>query len=1299
MDETRHGLHGAARISIGLAILLMAVAAAVRMPLDYAPAVPLPQVTVALDIPPSASADAAETSARWAVPIESAIRAAGDVGAVRGSVGANGLTLDVHFRSGVDPDLKIARIASELGNVRRMLPRDAHLQVWPSGSTGGGGELVVGLVGRDAGALAESLADDLRAVPGVRDVQVYGGTPRITAVTIRDSGGPAVDPDAVRAAARSISSTRERGHLLFGSRSIPVDAGTGSRRLEEIPVRLGNAVVSLQSVATVERKRDEPRTLSWLDGKRAVVVAIRRDPDGSLLAFDRQATEAVTSLARRRGSSAQVIWSQAALLRKLIRRLLLAGAMAAILLAGIGWMLGGPSGAAVVAQVPLAVCIALNLLWIARLPLNATTLPAVAIAVAASLPFVLLDRFARRGGSLLALAALPFASLLPIAVAFGSGRLAPFLRSPALAFVIASSGATIAAILLRPAPPTSTFRRGAREPAASWRRFGAVLAGRVLQESPTAVLVAATLMWGLLSWFGPVLDPREPDRGEAGELNLRIALPAASTLAQTAQVVEPFMARLRGVVGIRHFWTTAEAGLALVTVELSGPARERVATDLLRERIRLLPLGAALLSIDERSQNKAVAMTDDDEEKATAEPEGPGYRVVVRSGTIDDIRIALDRIGDRLADVVGRGRIHPQWDPPTSRIELSPDARSRSTVATAAAALQERTLAPHDSQAGDGSLLRVIPPHAPSSPDAVPSRADLFDHPMETTTGPLVIASRFAIDQRFVVPRVQRELGRFVLPIQMSIPAATTDQLVTARANVDRALSLLALPPGTTLTRPSLSAWTFSAEKLRMVALASFLPLLIAALAATMLDSVSGVALVAVPPLFGLALVTPLLFATRRSVDELTLFAIAAAVCWVSALGSATALRSVRASSQAILRATVRQWTPAAGGALVAGLLLVGTGLSGDRVDDVWSNPLLAAGVVASGGGLAAALLPAAMLMTARDVRRRTTGEARRRRSPEAWRDPHEPTITVRSLSKRYRSGFVALRRINFELGPGITGLLGANGAGKTTLLRILCGLLSPSRGRILFCGVPVEPENQTRYRQSVGFLPQEFNAYPGFTAAQFLDHWALERGISSSAVRDEEVGRALAAVRLEKEAGRRVRDFSGGMRQRIGIARALLAAPPLLIVDEPTTGLDIESRQQFREIIRDLGRERLIILSTHLTADVEAVAGRLLLLHRGVLRFDGPPSLLVESARGSAFEAVVDEGEARRLSRIHRLTARVRVRGGIRLRGVTAIGESAPGALVEPTLEEAFLTELQHADRASGHAARGFSFLSNRSA
>ena len=210
-----------------------------------------------------------------------------------------------------------------------------------------------------------------------------------------------------------------------------------------------------------------------------------------------------------------------------------------------------------------------------------------------------------------------------------------------------------------------------------------------------------------------------------------------------------------------------------------------------------------------------------------------------------------------------------------------------------------------------------------------------------------------------------------------------------------------------------------------------------------------------------------------------------------------------------------------------------------------------------------------------------------------------------------------------------------------------------------------------------IGFLPQEFNAYAGLTAAQFLDFWALERGIDSPRARRAQIEELLAIVGLEEHANRRVRDFSGGMRQRIGIARALLGDPPLLVVDEPTTGLDIEARRRFRDLLMALARNRIVILSSHIASDVETTALRLLLLARGELRWDGSVEGLLARAHGRVFEAVVSDAELRALAQQARITTRVRVAGGIRIRGVVAEGQPLPGEEVAPSLEEAYLSEV----------------------
>jgi ABC-type multidrug transport system ATPase subunit len=254
--------------------------------------------------------------------------------------------------------------------------------------------------------------------------------------------------------------------------------------------------------------------------------------------------------------------------------------------------------------------------------------------------------------------------------------------------------------------------------------------------------------------------------------------------------------------------------------------------------------------------------------------------------------------------------------------------------------------------------------------------------------------------------------------------------------------------------------------------------------------------------------------------------------------------------------------------------------------------------------------------------------------------------------------------------------LLGPNGSGKTTLLRNLCGLLEPSRGQVLFRGVPVEAGNLPSYRRLVGFLPQDFNAYEGFTAEQFLNYWALERGLGPKA-RRREVERLIVQVGLEEAAKRKVRDFSGGMRRRIGIARSLLGDPPILIVDEPTTGLDVESRNRLRESLLSVAGERIILFSTHIASDVAAAASRILLLHQGRLLYDGSATGLLDAAGGRVFETLLDDKELREFSQHYRITTRVRTLEGVRVRAVTFGDQELAGDLVVPNLEEAYLAML----------------------
>src|SRR2546423_4200914 len=208
--------------------------------------------------------------------------------------------------------------------------------------------------------------------------------------------------------------------------------------------------------------------------------------------------------------------------------------------------------------------------------------------------------------------------------------------------------------------------------------------------------------------------------------------------------------------------------------------------------------------------------------------------------------------------------------------------------------------------------------------------------------------------------------------------------------------------------------------------------------------------------------------------------------------------------------------------------------------------------------------------------------------------------LTIEHLSKRYGQHW-ALRELSLRCGPGTLGLVGPNGAGKTSLMRMIATLLAPTEGTIRWNGQDIRTQGET-LRQVLGYLPQDFGVYPEFTGRQFLRYLAAMKGLPRPLV-NRRVDEVLSIVNLEQEADRKLPASSGGMKQRIGIAQALLNDPELLIVDEPTAGLDPSERVRFRTLLSSLTCNQIIILSTHIISDVEAVANRLLILQAGRVR------------------------------------------------------------------------------------------------
>lgn len=209
--------------------------------------------------------------------------------------------------------------------------------------------------------------------------------------------------------------------------------------------------------------------------------------------------------------------------------------------------------------------------------------------------------------------------------------------------------------------------------------------------------------------------------------------------------------------------------------------------------------------------------------------------------------------------------------------------------------------------------------------------------------------------------------------------------------------------------------------------------------------------------------------------------------------------------------------------------------------------------------------------------------------------------LIVDRVSKQYKDK-IAVDCVSISLCPGIYGLLGANGAGKTTLLRMLCGILKPDGGTIRLDGIDVGEE---RYRALLGYLPQDFGYYPEFTALDFLLYLAALKGIPKATAR-KKTEELLTLVSLEEVKRRKIKTFSGGMKQRLGIAQALLNDPRLLILDEPTAGLDPAERVRFRELIGALRKDSIVLLSTHIVSDIEHIADQVLIMRSGRLIFQG---------------------------------------------------------------------------------------------
>lgn len=279
--------------------------------------------------------------------------------------------------------------------------------------------------------------------------------------------------------------------------------------------------------------------------------------------------------------------------------------------------------------------------------------------------------------------------------------------------------------------------------------------------------------------------------------------------------------------------------------------------------------------------------------------------------------------------------------------------------------------------------------------------------------------------------------------------------------------------------------------------------------------------------------------------------------------------------------------------------------------------------------------------------------------------------LEIDGVSKRF-GDFYAVKNIQLQLEQGVYGLLGANGAGKTTFMRMICTLLNPSEGEIRYEGVQVERAGE-QYRKILGYLPQEFGYYPQFTAEEYLLYIAALKGLKENYAKAK-TKELLALVSLEKVKKKKIKTFSGGMKKRLGIAQAMLNDPKVLVLDEPTAGLDPKERIRFRNLISEMAENRIVLLSTHIVSDVENIANEILIMKDGRIQAAGSVEELTEKLQGKVWKCLMTHEEAAEVERKYPVCNRKKEEGGILL---TMISEHKPGGnavTFSPSLEDVYM-------------------------
>lgn len=279
--------------------------------------------------------------------------------------------------------------------------------------------------------------------------------------------------------------------------------------------------------------------------------------------------------------------------------------------------------------------------------------------------------------------------------------------------------------------------------------------------------------------------------------------------------------------------------------------------------------------------------------------------------------------------------------------------------------------------------------------------------------------------------------------------------------------------------------------------------------------------------------------------------------------------------------------------------------------------------------------------------------------------------LTLQNITKKYERVLV-LNDISLTLKPGIYGLLGANGAGKTTLFRIICRLMEPTHGSIKFNGKNVNQQAEA-YRTNLGFLPQDFSYYPDFTGMRFMLYIAALKGLNNTVAKKRSL-ELLKQVGLEEMKDIKIRKYSGGMKQRLGIAQAMLNNPQILILDEPTVGLDPKERVNFRKLISSFANNKIVILSTHIVADVEYIADEIIVLKKGMILNKGTTDILLKEIQNHVWECFVNMDQINLFEDKFIVSNRKYTENGAVLRIVSTNQPALNAKKVEPSLEDLYL-------------------------